>query len=155
MVEMRATLPPPAPRPAPRPFRAILLPLAILLSFSLFFSLVSSISSRFTYTSSPLLPFSQKDTAIFTGAFPYSHSRVPAALSIFRASFSRYINTVISNLANCWIETVLFPCLFNSWIEEIIDNCVNPVSTCTSLHPRFEFRLFSRWFNAVGEENCC
>lgn len=57
--------------------------------FSLFFPLVSSISSRFTYLHffTPAAILSQKDTAISTGAFPYSHLMVPTVLSIFVLRF--------------------------------------------------------------------
>lgn len=105
------SLPPPVP---PVPSTSILSLLAILLSFSLFFSLVSSISSRFTYTSSPLLPFSQKDTAISTGAFPYSHSMVSlprCRYSCFIFSIHKYANIEFCNFR---IGTVLFSHRFNA-----------------------------------------
>lgn len=123
---MRATLSPPLAIP-------LLVPATPLSCPRLFFSLsLSLLFSRPFYLFSLHLHFFTP-TDILSERHGHFHRRVsifsldgPSRAVDIRASFSRYINTPIPNPIISESRLSYFRTCLNMWIEEIIDNRVNP-----------------------------
>lgn len=123
---MRATLP---PRPSPPlPYHS-LAPGYSSLFLSLLFLCLLYLFSLHLHFFIPAAILLERHGHFHRRAFPYSHSMVPGRAVDIRTSFSRYINTLISNLVISKLTLFYFHADL-TWIQEIIDNCVNLDSAC-------------------------